>query len=197
MPISSGFGSVLAIGILVALSTLSASAAAGDVDATFNAYVARTANWTPTAGVRTSEVQPDGKVLIGGMFRVAGGLYRTGIARLNVDGTVDPTFTPPEITGLVDVAVTAIGLLPSGKILIAGDFQNVDGLNMRGIARLNADGTSDVAYNTALQQKIYIFNGNVNDIEVLADSRFLLAGSFYAWPDTHDDGHAIRLPDHR
>ncbi|MBK8811666.1 MAG: VCBS repeat-containing protein [Acidobacteria bacterium] len=178
MPISSGFGSVLAIGILVVLSTLSASAAAGDVDATFNAYVARTANWTPTAGVRTSEVLPDGKVLIGGMFRVAGGLYRTGIARLNVDGTVDPTFTPPEITGLVDVAVTAIGLLPSGKILIAGDFQNVDGLNMRGIARLNADGTSDVAYNTALQQKIYIFNGNVNDIEVLADSRFLLAGSF-------------------
>ena len=44
-------------------------------------------------------VQPDGKVIIGGEFTTVKGLARTNIARLNADGSGDPTFNPG--TGLL------------------------------------------------------------------------------------------------
>ncbi len=155
-----------------------AGGAPGDVDPSFAAYIARTGNWSANGGVRAGEVRPDGKVLIGGTFNVVGGLYRPSIARLNSDGTVDPAFVPPPITGGTSVSVNAIGILPDGKIMIAGDFQYVDGLLMRGIARLNADGSADTAFNTSLQSKIYLHVGTINDIEILPDASFLLAGDF-------------------
>jgi hypothetical protein len=36
--------------------------------------------------------QPDGKILVGGSFQSVGGVPRTNIVRLNVDGTVDLSF---------------------------------------------------------------------------------------------------------
>ncbi len=37
--------------------------------------------------------QADGKLLIGGLFTFYDGTFRSGIARLNSDGTVDPSFS--------------------------------------------------------------------------------------------------------
>src|SRR5688500_14543506 len=42
--------------------------------------------------VHAFALQPDGKILIGGTFRTVNGVHRMGIARLNADGSLDPTF---------------------------------------------------------------------------------------------------------
>src|SRR4051812_9327769 len=39
--------------------------------------------------VMASALQPDGKLIIGGQFSAVHGVSRPGIARLNVDGTLD------------------------------------------------------------------------------------------------------------
>src|SRR5262249_8703829 len=44
--------------------------------------------------VNSIALQPDGKLLIGGEFTRVNGNSRTGIARLNPDGTLDGSFDP-------------------------------------------------------------------------------------------------------
>ena len=71
---------------------------AGEIDANFNANTTIINGLNlPSAYVKTSVLQPDGKMLIAGTFQVVGGLQRKNIARLNADGSVDTTFNPPEI----------------------------------------------------------------------------------------------------
>lgn len=48
-----------------------------------------------SAQVDTTVVQPDGKVFIGGVFTLVNGVRRAGLARLNSNGSLDQTFTPP------------------------------------------------------------------------------------------------------
>ncbi|MBK8344089.1 MAG: hypothetical protein IPL12_12730 [Bacteroidetes bacterium] len=57
--------------------------------------------------------------------------------RLNLDGTIDPTFN---ITEPPSAIPTDLVLLADDKLLISGmEFYN--GTNIHNIARLNADGT--------------------------------------------------------
>ncbi len=163
--------------LLIAVTVGLALAGAGDVDPSFTPYVARLASWSSNAGVRAIEPQPDGKVLIGGGFLVVGGQYRQHIARLNFDGTPDVSFVPPNIYGLTnDTFVSAVGVMPDGKILIAGNFQYVDGLQMRGIARLNADGSADTVFNEVLRTRLWIHTGVINDFEAGPNGQFFAAG---------------------
>lgn len=99
--------------------------------------------------VQCIAVQADGKILIGGNFsqvssttnNVTTTLDRKGIARLNADGTVDPSFDA-KIYG-ASYQVDSISILENGKILIAGAFagfeKNSMVVNRQKIARLNND----------------------------------------------------------
>ncbi len=86
---------------------------------------------------------PDGRILVGGNFYSINGTNRLFIARLNANGTLDPSFN----TGAgADRAVSFIALQPDGKVLIAGEFGTVDGTNRNSVARLNANGTLDSTF---------------------------------------------------
>ncbi len=117
-------------------------------------------------------LQADGKILVGGGFQVPiGGQTRNGFARLNSDGTADIGFNP-NVNGLV----RAIALQADGKILVGGSFSTIapNGgppvLRSR-IARLNADGTVDPAFDPNA-------NGNVSAITLQADGKILVGGAF-------------------
>lgn len=60
---------------------------AGEVDPGFNAGVSRAG----AIGYVTA-IQPDGKILVGGDFTVAGATAKSQIARFNADGTIDSSF---------------------------------------------------------------------------------------------------------
>ena len=70
-----------------------------------NAFLKHSANAAPTAAdlaftevsdghVFTMTTQKDGKVIILGDFKSVAGVPRSGIARLNADGTLDAGFNP-------------------------------------------------------------------------------------------------------
>ena len=86
-------------------------------------------------------MQPDGKAVIGGVFSRFNGQAHSGLARLNLDGSLDTNFN-----ARVNVSPSAITLLPDGKLLVGGGFITVNGVAMPNIARLNADGTLDTSF---------------------------------------------------
>ena len=121
--------------------------------------------------VFASVVQPDGKILIGGTFRMLspnGGLtvMRNSIARLNPDGTLDTAFNPNANGPVYSIAVQA-----DGKILAGGDFTIIGGQKRNRIARLDAT--------TGLADS---FDPNANDtvsaIAVQTDGKILVGGHF-------------------
>lgn len=90
-------------------------------------------------------VQPDGKVLVGGHFTNIhdASPARPNLARLNADGSLDPTFNPPTFnSGILDLAVQ-----PDGKILATGAFSRVNGAACQGLCRLRPDGSVDFIFN--------------------------------------------------
>ena len=122
-------------------------------------------------------VQPDGKVLAGGAFlSVApnGGAVvpRNRIARLEKDGALDQTLNVV-MAGEFPPAVLAIAIQPDGKLLLGGSFAQVQGVARNNIARLNTNGTLDMAFNPNA-------NGEVESIVVQADGRILVGGAFRA-----------------
>lgn len=116
----------------------------GSLDADFNTGSG------PNAGVHSIVLQPDGKVLIGGVFVGVDGVVRERIAQLNGDGTLDAGFSlhqageDPRTFGLgPNGPVDHMVLHPDGRLLITGAFTVVNNVPRRGIARLNRDGSLD------------------------------------------------------
>ncbi|MCW5959046.1 MAG: VCBS repeat-containing protein [Pyrinomonadaceae bacterium] len=102
-------------------------------------------NASANGSVRTMKVESDGKILLGGSFSIVNGTFRNTLARLNADGTIDPSFSP-SITASTITSVDSLDLDLNGKILIGGEFSGVNGTSRRNIARLHSDGTLDTAF---------------------------------------------------
>jgi uncharacterized delta-60 repeat protein len=129
-------------------------------------------NW-----VRVVVVQPNGKILIGGDFTTVspnGGAAVTcnRIARLNSDGTLDTAFNPN-----ANAAVAAIVVEADDRILLGGDFTTLSpngggAVSRNRIARVNADGTLDTAFDPNAN------GGAIRAIAVQADGRILVGGAF-------------------
>jgi uncharacterized delta-60 repeat protein len=113
-------------------------------------------------------VQPDGRILMSGLFEQVDGQARLNIARLNPDGTLDLTFRLTSVSG----AVERIRLLPDGRILLGGVFDVVGGFSSRRLARLNPDGTRD---DTFLPSQP---DADVNNVVCFPDGRMLVSGAF-------------------
>ena len=111
--------------------------------------------------------QPDGKLLVAGQFNTLT-QNRENLTRLNVDGSVDGTFT----NGNVFSSVFALGLQTDGKVLIGGQFTEIGNSNRQYIARLNTDGTLDTTFNAG-----NISGSMVNAIAVQDDGNILIGGS--------------------
>jgi uncharacterized delta-60 repeat protein len=93
--------------------------------------------------LRALVIQSDGKILIAGRFTTVLSASRNRIARLNSDGTLDGSFDPG--TG-ANGNIRAMALQPDGKIVIAGEFSQVNGLDRAKVARLNASGSVDETF---------------------------------------------------
>ena len=98
-------------------------------------------------------VRSDGKIMIGGSFTLYNGIQRVGIARLNADGTLDPTFDPGIGVFNDDYPGKVIALVvqPDGKVVITGAMTTVNGIAVNKITRLNADGSLDISFNETIQ----------------------------------------------
>jgi uncharacterized delta-60 repeat protein len=98
----------------------------------------------PDGYVKSLAVQSDGKILIGGLFRQVSGTNRSGVARLNPDGSLDAYFDPGTGVDFIPSywyveGVSSVLLQPDGKVLIGGNFTSVNGVARWHIARLWGD----------------------------------------------------------
>jgi uncharacterized delta-60 repeat protein len=124
------------------------------------------------ASVNAVALQPDGSVIIGGAFTNVGGSYRPRVARLSPTGFTDPSFLPVNIpTG----SVFAVSLAPGGKILIGGNFRQVNGYPRSGVARLNNDGSLDLGFNPGGGA-----TGTVYTVCALTNGAVFIGGDFLA-----------------
>ncbi len=114
--------------------------------------------------------QADGKLLIPAVgTRSANGVPASwNMARLNTDGSLDPTFRSS-----TDGGILAAALQPDGRILIGGNFASVDGTSRPLIARLNVDGTLDPGFSYANS----VAGAEVRAIALQSDGRILVVGS--------------------
>ena len=114
-------------------------------------------------------LQADGKILIGGQFNSYDGTPRFRLARLNANGTLDPTFFGP----VPDDVVRSIVVQPDEKILIGGDFFLVNGFSRNRVARLNSDGSLDFSFNPAAG-----LNAGVTSLALQPDGKIVVGGGF-------------------
>jgi uncharacterized delta-60 repeat protein len=92
-------------------------------------------------------VQPDGKILVGGEYAMFNHQPLPVIARLNPDGSLDPTFNAGTNLYGLDPTVDAIAVQADGRILVGGSFELANGVSGRNLARLQPDGSLDCSFN--------------------------------------------------
>jgi uncharacterized delta-60 repeat protein len=116
--------------------------------------------------VYDSEIQPDGKIICGGVFTQYSGIVANNLCRLNVDGTLDTTFNYDQPVGTFNVG--DIKLLSDGKILAR--------ISPLRLARINSDGSLDTTFNTVTFNSLVINDEEIIDVQ--SDGKILFGGAF-------------------
>jgi len=132
------------------------------------------------------------KVLVGGSFTSILGQPRSNLARIIINNadrsvTLDTTFT-----NAVSGVVNSIALQSGGKILLGGSFGAVNGRTMRGIARLNADGSIDNTFVVATGANNG-FNSTVNSVAATPAGNVYAGGFFTAYRGAPGYNYLARL----
>lgn len=95
------------------------------------------------------------------------------------DGTADQFVPSAPESYLGGVAVRCVAVQPDGRMIIAGDFDAVGGVNSAHLARLNADGSVDGGFRATVDSP-------VTAVALQADGKVLYA---------HEDGYGRLRPD--
>ncbi len=122
--------------------------------------------------VHALALQTDGKVVVGGSFTQFGGVSCGGVARTDAQGIPDPGFAQG-LSG-ANGRVLAIAVQGDGKILVGGDFTKIHDVACNGLARLNPDGSLDIAFQTGLGAGTAV----VRALVLTGDGKILVGGSF-------------------
>jgi uncharacterized delta-60 repeat protein len=129
-------------------------------------------------------VQPDGKILAGGLAVSATGIDSDfALARYNTDGTLDTSFgaggTITTDLGTLNDSALGLALQPDGKIVLAGDAEDNIAL-----ARYLPNGRPDPTFNNS--GTTVSFRGAVNGVAITSGGTILLAGDTVGPHQTSD-----------
>lgn len=128
----------------------------------------------------------DGSLVVGGSFTAVNGIDAAGVAKLNADGTVNTAFANTLGAGfnnnVDDVVVTA-----EGAILVAGDFDEINGTASPRLARISAAGVVDAAFAAGLGAG---FDGEIAEIAVQPNGAIVAVGVFSNYNGTPAGGIA-------
>ena len=138
------------------------------------------------------QLEPDGKIITVGSFYIppiSGSGIRSGIARLNIDGTRDTSFDPDAgfhtagVTNTLNTAYT-IARQPDGKYLVGGSFSAYDETNVDMVIRILNNGAIDTSFEPdSYDETVWAIRRQVGD-RVLTGGRFSRPESHLARLDT-------------
>jgi uncharacterized repeat protein (TIGR01451 family)/uncharacterized delta-60 repeat protein len=120
--------------------------------------------------VRAIQIQPDGNIIIGGLFTSVNGKNYNFVARLKSNGSLDTNFL---VGAGCNNPVLALALDSQNRILVGGEFTIASGVTRNGITRLNPDGSVDPTINFGFGA-----NGYVDSIVIEANDEIDIAGGF-------------------
>jgi uncharacterized delta-60 repeat protein len=110
----------------------------GSIDTSFNPAL------VINGSVLALAQQADGQIVAGGVFTSVDGVVLNHVARLNTDGSLDTTFMYNQAGA--DSYVNAVVSQTDGRVLVGGQFANLDGTSRNGVGRLMTDGTLDTSF---------------------------------------------------
>jgi uncharacterized delta-60 repeat protein len=163
------------------------------------------------AAVHSLAVQPDGKIVIGGVFTGIGNAQRRSLARLNTDGSLDGGFVPAagfnapstmagvkadySLGQVFDLAVQA-----DSQIVVVGSFRDPASTSLSSptpancVYRFNTDGSFDASFNPGGVGTVYsasfAFDSNtfVAAVSLAPDGKIYIGGPFVGY-----NGHLAHL----
>ena len=139
--------------------------------------------------VRTTALQPDGKILVGGAYTSFNGIPQGRLIRLNPDGSKDSSFNLGG-SGFDNNNVVTTALQPDGKILVGGTYTSFNGIPQGRLIRLNPDGSKDPSFNLGGSG----FDNNFVYITILQpDGKILVGGDFTSFNGNTQDHRLVRL----
>ena len=123
-------------------------------------------------------IQPDGKILVGGLWVNFDGAFAGGIIRLNTNGTRDASFATGTALNGSGESVVALALQPDGKILLGGSFLDFNSVPRTNLVRLNADGSVDAGFKPAALA--WLSDAIIYGLALQPDGKVI----FGAWPNS-------------
>lgn len=158
----------------------------GTLDNTFGSGGKVTTLFTTSASTASANalaVQPDGKIVAAGRYKLNGGPTSSfALARYNADGTLDNTFSVDgKVTtdlGSDNIAeINSIVLQPNGYI-VAGGYSFISGNFFFGLARYKTDGTLDTGFDGdgKLTSDAFSYTGQARGLVMQADGKIIAAG---------------------
>jgi uncharacterized delta-60 repeat protein len=139
----------------------------GSLDATFDPGTG--ADGEITAAV----LQPDGRIVVAGRFTSFNGVTHNRVCRLNANGSVDQTFG---LGNGINNSALSLALQSDGRIIVGGQFSQVDLTQRFNLARLNTNGSVDLSFDPGNGP-----NGDVNAIVIQPDGRIVIGGTFIGY----------------
>ncbi len=118
-------------------------------------------------------IQADGKIVVGGAFSAVNGLPQNNLARLNAGGSLDGAFL---IGSGCNGAVNGLAVQANGRIVVAGAFTLVNGVNREYLVRLETGGNLDGTFLTGGGP-----NSAVSAVAVHGSGKILIAGDFISY----------------
>jgi uncharacterized delta-60 repeat protein len=156
----------------------------GTVD---NAFLPSTGATDFSPEVYAILAQPDGKIIVGGLFSSVNGQPYYNLVRLLPTGAIDSSFGT---TFGASRSVRALATQSTGKIIAVGSFTAIDGISRGHIARLNTDGTVDLTFNPGAGTDNIIYA-----VAVDASDNIYVGGSFSTYDGTTRNNLAKIKPD--
>ncbi len=120
--------------------------------------------------VYTIAEQEDGRILVGGNFKIYNESNQNRLLRLNPDGSLDETFN---IGSGFDGLVSKVLIQNDGKIVVVGDFNSFQGIGQNRVVRLNPDGSLDPSFQINGE-----FDAIIHDAVIQNDGKIILGGAF-------------------
>lgn len=126
--------------------------------------------------VKSIAVQSDKKIIVAGVFDKVGGVARSGLARLNENGSLDTAFNIGTVVSPSGYAgdFSSIAIQPDGKILVGGNFTKVGNLTTKLVVRFNTDGTLDDTFQAISTAAA----ASASVIRLQPDGKILVGGGF-------------------
>jgi uncharacterized delta-60 repeat protein len=122
--------------------------------------------------------QPDGKFIVTGQFTTYGNVTVPHIARIEADGTLDPSL---QVGAGAEGTIYNISVMPQGEIVLSGAFTEFNDVTRNNFAVLNPDGSLHPAYNTngGINLGTNDVSGAISKVlQVPGDHAMLVTGSF-------------------